>query len=120
MGKAKKAKNAKLPQDRLNAKARAAAGAAATAGRARTFADKKDKLVKAGGDPEINEGLEEYEEAKESKQAEQLSISVTVNGTSDSELEIGLEEVLRLVRAGNTSGAGGTKENGFSFDIKGK
>lgn len=67
MGKAKKAKNAKMSQDRLNLKARAAAGAAATAGRARTFADKTDKLAKAGADPEIAEGLEEYEEKKVNK-----------------------------------------------------
>lgn len=62
MGKAKKAKNAKLSRDRLMAKARNAAGAAATAGRARTFADKGDILAKNKGDAEIEEGLEEYEE----------------------------------------------------------
>lgn len=64
MSKAKKARNAKLPQDRLNAKARNAAGAAATAGRSRVFADKGDKLAKASADPEIAEGLEEYNAKK--------------------------------------------------------
>lgn len=67
MGKAKKAKNAKMSQDRLNLKAKAAAGAAATAGRSRVFADKQDKLAKAGADPEIAEGLAEYEEKKAEK-----------------------------------------------------
>ena len=56
----KKSKNAKLSQDRLNAKSRNAARAAATAGRSRTFAGKKDKLAKQNADPEIAEGLGEY------------------------------------------------------------
>jgi len=122
MGKAKKAKNAKLPQDRLNAKARAAAGAAATRGRARTFADKQDKLAKTGGDPEIEEGLAEYEEAKQAEEEVPfpVELTVTVRAKSDSDLENGLEQVLKLVREGNVKGSGGVHDNGFWFDIKGK
>lgn len=64
MGKAKKAKNAAMSQDRLNLKARAAAGAKATAGRSRIFADKGDILAKNKGDADIAEGMAEYNEKK--------------------------------------------------------
>lgn len=57
----KKNKHAALPQFRRNLKAKAAAGAHATAGRSRVFADKQDKLAKQSADPEIAEGVDEYE-----------------------------------------------------------
>lgn len=56
MAKGKK----KLPRDRVLAKARAAELARSTAGKARVFKDRSKTAPKA--DPEIEEGLDEYEE----------------------------------------------------------
>ena len=55
-----KKKDKALPHYRKLLKAKAAGGAAATRGRARTFADKKDILAANTGDSEIDEGLVEY------------------------------------------------------------
>jgi hypothetical protein len=63
MKKTKKQKN-DIPQFRRNLKAKAAGGAKATAGRSRVFADKKDIQAKDTGDSEIDEGIEEYKDAK--------------------------------------------------------
>jgi hypothetical protein len=57
-------KKQKLPRDRELAKARAAGMARATAGKARTFANKKDILGAETGDGEIDEGVEEYASKK--------------------------------------------------------
>jgi len=54
----------KVSQQTRNRKAAVAGIANATAGRARTFADRNDKLAANKGDSEISEGLEEYAEKK--------------------------------------------------------
>lgn len=59
-----KGKKKKVPREIRIARAGGAAMAKATAGRARVFANKKDKLVSTG-DSEIDEGVEEYQEAKD-------------------------------------------------------
>lgn len=58
----KKKKNKDLPQFIRNLRAKAAGGAAATAGRSRVFDNKKDIVAKDTGDSEIDEGLEEYDD----------------------------------------------------------
>lgn len=62
---AKKKGKQELPHYRKLMKAAAAGGAAATKGRARAFADKKDILAGETGDSEIDEGLAEYKEKQE-------------------------------------------------------
>lgn len=54
----------RTPREAVLSRSRAAGMASATRGRARTFADKKS--IPESADPEIQEGLQEYEEKKRS------------------------------------------------------